>query len=196
MNESNGNNGKVIPLEIKPKYKELAVSKIAKELEEFTGGMKEKTVSKFVASTLTHFCEENERFAEVVYKTQRTLSDCCAEVMKGTGNQISDIDVYRGAVRHYFKNADISFKMEICITGEAPTEEEIMKKLEKKPAKKSKHSKKITEKDVEFEEELSEDSDEIENNTKKVKIEKIKKNNSKAETNKPKKEVFQLSLFD
>jgi len=108
----------------------LAVEKIAAELKNFQGGSKEKVVSKFVASTLSHFCGENERFAEVVYRTPRTLSDCCAEVMKACGNAISDIDVYRGAVKHYFPNADVHFQVEIQITGEMPTEEEINRKPE------------------------------------------------------------------
>ena len=112
----------------------LAVEKIAAELKNFQGGNKEKAVSKFVASTLTHFCGESERFAEVVYRTPRTLSDCCAEVMKACGNAISDIDVYRGAVKHYFPNADVHFQMEIQITGDAPTEEEINRKPEPREA--------------------------------------------------------------
>ncbi len=120
-------------------YSDLAVAKIAQELKDFAGDSKAIAVSKFVASTLTHFCKENERFAEVVYKTPRTLSDCCAEIMAGVGTQISDIDVYRGAVRSYFPNADINFKMEILVTGDAPDEEYIMRKPKKKvPAKKAK----------------------------------------------------------
>lgn len=103
----------------------LAVTKIAEELKNFKGGNKETAVSEFVASTLTKFCEENERFAEVVYKTKRTLSNCCAEVMNGCGNAISDIDVYRGAVQSYFPNADIHFLMEITITGDEPSAEEL-----------------------------------------------------------------------
>ena len=110
----------------------LAVTKIAAELESFKGGQKEIAVSKFVASTLTHFCEQNERFAEVVYKTTRTLSDCCAEIMDGCGNQISDIDVYRGAVKSYFPNADISFKMDIQINGDAPDADELNREPKKK----------------------------------------------------------------
>ena len=74
-------------------------------------------------------------FAEVVYKTRRTLSDCCAEVMKGAGNCVSDIDVYRGIVRAYFPNADVRFLMNIEINGAAPSEEE-MAKLPEKPAPK------------------------------------------------------------
>ena len=120
---------------------EQAVKKIAAELESFAGDNKAKAVSKFVASTLTHFCEENERFAEVIQKTPRTLSDCCADVMKNCGSAISDIDVYRGAVRHYFPNADVFFKMEIHITGDAPTEEEINRIPEKKPDPKPKRKK-------------------------------------------------------
>jgi len=121
-------------------YQALAKEKIAAELKGFTGGQKEKAVSEFVASTLTHFCEQNVPFAEVVYKTRRTLSDCCAAIMKGCGNHISDIDVYRGAVRHYFPNADIDFVMNVQINGDPPTEEE-MAKLPEKPKEKPKQEK-------------------------------------------------------
>ena len=114
------------------KYSALAVKKIAAELESFKGGQKESAVSKFVASTLTHFCEQNERFAEVVYKTTRTLSDCCVEIMDGCGNAISDIDVYRGAVKSYFPNANISFKMDIQINGDAPDADELNREPKKK----------------------------------------------------------------
>lgn len=119
-------------IQLPQRFSALAVDKIAAELKAFKGGNKETAVSKFVASTLTKFCEENERFAEIVYRTPRTLSDCCAEVMKGCGNSISDIDVYRGAVKHYFPNANVFFKMEIHITGDAPTVEEIQRKPEQK----------------------------------------------------------------
>lgn len=113
-------------------YIKLAVDKIAGELKTFKGGNKETAVKNHVASTITRFCEENKRFAEVVYKTKRTLSDCCAEIMKGCGNHISDIDVYRGAVKNYFPNADINFQMTIAITGDAPTEAE-MNRMPEKP---------------------------------------------------------------
>lgn len=120
-----------------PGYPALAAEKIATELKSFTGGSKEKAISKFAAETLAHFCEESPQFAQVVYKTRRTLSDCCAQVMKATGNYVSDIDVYRGIVRAYFPNADVKFLMNIEINGEAPSEEE-MAKLPEKPKPKSK----------------------------------------------------------
>ncbi|MEY8312797.1 Cas9 inhibitor AcrIIA9 family protein [Oscillospiraceae bacterium 42-9] len=116
-------------------YQAQAVEKIAAELKNFAGGQKEVCISKSAAAQVTHFCEESPVFAEVVYKTKRTLSDCCAEVLKGCGTSISDIDVYRGLVKAYFPNADVEFLMNISINGSAPSEEE-MAKEPKKPASK------------------------------------------------------------
>lgn len=119
------------------KFSQLAVEKIAAELKDFKGDKYGMAVKNHVAATITHFCEQNERFAEVVYKTKRTLSDCCAEIMKGCGTSISDIDVYRGAVRNYFPNADIDFHMTITLTGDAPTAEEMDRVPEQKAAPKA-----------------------------------------------------------
>lgn len=204
MSELIQNEGRIISLLRRPEYSKLAVEKIAKELEEFNGGNKEKAVSKFVASTLTHFCEDNERFAEAVYKTKRTLSDCCAEVMMGVSNQVSDIDVYRGAVRHYFPNSDISFKMEITINGEDPSEEDLTREPKKK-AYAPKHNKKANKEESE-DVELDEDEDDTEEvaapaprRERKAKAEKPKKTapaNVKAATKKPEKEVIQIFIFE
>ena len=120
-----------------PNFTQLAVEKIAAELKGFKGDRYGMAVKNHVAATITHFCEQNERFAEVVYKTKRTLSDCCAEIMKGCGTSISDIDVYRGAVRNYFPNADIDFHMTITLTGDAPTVEEMERVPAQKPAPKA-----------------------------------------------------------
>lgn len=109
------------------KYGELAAEKIAKELSEFKGNNYGNAVKSFVASTLTNFCEQNERFAQVVYETEATLSDCCAKIMHKCGNHISDIDVYRGAVKYYFPNAEIEFTMTIDASGDAPTPEQMAK---------------------------------------------------------------------
>ncbi len=115
-------------------YQTRAVEKIAAELKNFTGGRKETCISKHAAAQVTHFCEESPVFAEVVYKTKRTLSDCCTEVLKGSGASMSDIDVYRGLVRAYFPNADVKFLMNIEINGSAPSEEEMAKEPAPKPA--------------------------------------------------------------
>lgn len=57
--------------------------------------------------------------------------------MNGTGNYVSDEDVYRGIVRAYFPNANVKFLMNIEINGAAPSEEE-MAKLPEKPKPKPK----------------------------------------------------------
>lgn len=118
-------------------YRTLAVHKIAEELNSFKGDRYCEAVKNHVAATLTHFCEENVRFAEVVYKTKRTLSDCCSEIMRGCGQCVSDIDVYRGAVRNYFPNADVEFHMTIKINGDAPTEEELNREVKRPEPKKA-----------------------------------------------------------
>ena len=127
---------------IKPrKYGVLAAEKIAKELKEFKGDRYGDAVKNFVASTLTNFCEQNERFARVVYETEATLSDCCSKIMKNCGNHISDIDVYRGAVRYYFPNAEVHFTMTIDASGDMPTPEEMAKPAPKTEATERKATK-------------------------------------------------------
>lgn len=108
-------------------FSKLATDKIAKELSEFKGDRYGQAVKSFVASTLTNFCGQSQRFAQVVYETPATLSDCCAEIMKGCGSHISDIDVYRGAVRYYFPKAEIVFTLTIDASGDMPTPEEMAK---------------------------------------------------------------------
>ena len=127
---------KVIDITSKQNYTQLAVEKIAEELKTFKGDRYGEAVKKHVASTITHFCEQEPRFAEVVYKTKRTLSDCCAEIMKGCGTSISDIDVYRGAVKNYFPNAEVVFTMTISIDGDAPSEDEMNREVRKSEPKK------------------------------------------------------------
>lgn len=123
----------------------LAIEKIKAEFEHFSGGTKEKAVSSYVSNILQDFCKQDERFADVIYKFKRTLSDCCSEIMKGVTSHISDIDVYRNAVKFYFPNSEISMNMSIEITGDAPGEDEILKEAEK-PKEKPKKATKIPEK--------------------------------------------------
>ncbi|MGN0444215.1 MAG: Cas9 inhibitor AcrIIA9 family protein [Acutalibacteraceae bacterium] len=154
--------------------KKEAVEKISAELKAFKGGNKEKAISTYIANTLSSFCEQEEKFAETVCKTKRTLSDCAAEIMKSAGNAISDLEVYRRAVRFYFPNAEVNFVMNIEITGDAPDEAytNLEAQSEKKEVVKKKESPK-----KEAAEKLKPE--------KETKVEKPKK-----------KETMQLSLFD
>jgi len=150
------------------KYSALAAEKIASELKSFQGNQYGNAVKTFVASTLTNFCEQNEQFAEVVYLTPATLSDCCEKIMKDCGKSISDIDVYRGAVKFYFPNSEIEFKMNIQLLGDAPTEAEMERP---KPRKEPKVSKK-PEVDTEDDSDEAEEAEQAEKKPKKPKNEK------------------------
>lgn len=124
-------------------YKKLAVEKINEQLKEFKGDKYGKAVHTYVANTLSEFCEQDERFAEVVYKTKRSFSDCCAEIMKGCGNHISDIEVYRRAARFYFPNCEVEGIMTITIIGDKPDEKYINKEPKKPAGEKPKENKKL-----------------------------------------------------
>lgn len=96
-------------------YKALALEKLEKESKEFKGNKYGVVVFTYVANALRDFCKQNETFAKVFYKTKRSFSDCVKEIMKGCGNAISDIEVYRRATKFYFPNSEVEFLMKITL---------------------------------------------------------------------------------
>ena len=101
-------------------YKEKAKTKLDAELKAFkSGDRKAQIVKDGVADALKTFCEQDEEFAQAIVQTDKTLSDCCAEIMKGTGNGIPDIEVYKKAANFYFAGANIKVTMEIDLIGSA-----------------------------------------------------------------------------
>ncbi|MCH5192240.1 MAG: hypothetical protein J1F23_08770 [Oscillospiraceae bacterium] len=95
-------------------YKEQAIQKIDKELKEFKGGdQKANAVKKAVADKLKMFSGQDDEFAQAIVQSDKTLADCCSQIMKGVGNSIEDIEVYKRAVKFYFSTADIQVKMTI-----------------------------------------------------------------------------------
>ncbi len=94
---------------------EKAVEKINEELKSFKGGNKESAVKAAVAAALKDFAKQDDEFAQAIVQADKTLADCCVEVMKGVGSSISDIEVYRRAVQFYFKGADVAFHMTISL---------------------------------------------------------------------------------
>lgn len=89
-----------------------AKEKLKKELKEFEGSQKGKAVSKAVCETLIEFCNRNF-FAQAIWDSEKTLSDCCKEITKGVGGSISDFELYAAAVKYYFPGAEVKCKMEI-----------------------------------------------------------------------------------
>lgn len=108
-------------------YKALAVQKIDQEVKDFKGDKYGEAVYTYVANALREFCSQDERFAMVLYKTKRSLSDCIKEIMRGCGKSISDIEVYRRAAKLYFPNSEVEFVMKISIVGEEPNDKYLLK---------------------------------------------------------------------
>ena len=116
----------------------LAKEKVKTEFENLVKslGQKETAVSSYVHNVISDACDQSEQFAEVIYAYKRTLSDCLKDIMKGVGNSISDIDVYRKAIQFYFPNSEINCTTTISFTGDAPGDEEINRESPPEPVKK------------------------------------------------------------
>ncbi|MBE6721635.1 MAG: hypothetical protein E7572_03960 [Ruminococcaceae bacterium] len=97
---------------------EHAKQKLQDELKSFSGWSKEKAISKPVCETLKDFCNE-EIFAQAVWDSSKTLSDCCKKIMKGVGRSVSDLDVYKAAAKFYLPEADVQAKPELILPGTA-----------------------------------------------------------------------------
>lgn len=97
--------------------KELAIQKLKKELKELKGCEKAKAISQFVANTLIDFCNQENEFAQAIYQSSNTLSECCANVVKGAKKYLSDFEVYQSAVAFYFTTAKVNVVMRIDLCG-------------------------------------------------------------------------------
>lgn len=71
---------------------------------------KGSAVSGAVKAALEDFCRQNHEFEQAVLQGG-TLADCIEHTVKGCGNSISDIEVYRKAVEFYFPTAKIQMSM-------------------------------------------------------------------------------------
>lgn len=114
-------------------WRAKAKSKLEAEDKLFKGGRAAKSVQSYVLRTLLGFVDQEPRFAEVVCNTQRTFSECCAAVVNNAGEVLSDLETYRRAVQFYFPNAEVSFSMNIKLTGAPPTEAEMQAPATVKP---------------------------------------------------------------
>ena len=101
-------------------WRAKAKEKLEAEDKLFKGGRAAASVQSYVLRALLNFADQEPRFAEVVCNTERTFSECCAAVVHNAGEVLSDLEAYRKAVQFYFPNAEISFSMNINLTGTPP----------------------------------------------------------------------------
>lgn len=154
------NNAAIVPFEaiMHGDYKLLSIEKIRTEMENFNGDAMSKSISDSVAAKLTDFCNENELVAEVVYRTKRTISDCCDYIFekvkeKRTAEKnssvvaLSDVEVYGLMLGFYFPDSKVEAKMSLSL-GKIPSQEEMDRIIEKKkPEPKIKKSEKAKKKE-------------------------------------------------
>lgn len=169
-------------------YISESIKKIDKEEKAFSASWMAGVVKERTAETIRSFCKQSTAFAEVVFKTKRTLSECCESIVDGISAKegISDIDAFKKAVKFYFPDSDVEFQMLIHV-GTMPTDDEMNEpsKVKAKPAKPKSPAKKPIQDKLED----KKPSDSAPATQKSVK-KKVKK--SKAESG----ECIQISLFD
>lgn len=89
------------------------IEKLEKEIAEAKVGGKEKVIIEPTKKALIDFCRQESEFAQAILESDKSLSECCAQIVKGVNTGISDFEVYRKAVQFYFPGADICFEMRI-----------------------------------------------------------------------------------
>lgn len=92
---------------------EKAIEKIEQEMKSFKGDKYGQAVGASVAEALKDFARQDGEFAQAIIQNDKTVSDCCAQIMKGVGGSVSDIEVYRRAAAFYFPGATVRFQMMI-----------------------------------------------------------------------------------
>lgn len=92
---------------------EQAIEKIEKELKAFKGDKYGEVIKNGVASALKDFARQDEEFAQAIVQNDKTLSDCCASIVKGVSSAISDNEAYKRAAQFYFPRASVFFQMKI-----------------------------------------------------------------------------------
>lgn len=97
---------------------DIAKEKIKKERVDIKGGKYAEAVAPFVADTLLVFIEENAEFATAIANSEKTLSECCTEITKDAEQYLSDIEVYKRAVKFYLPDADIKCEMRVVLPDE------------------------------------------------------------------------------
>ena len=174
-----------------------AQEKLEKELKDFKGNQKSKAVSSHVAKTLHKFCE-TEKFASVVVAAVKTLSDCCMQITAGSGNYISDIEVYSKAAKFYFPDSKITFNMGISIEGQSATidEKDIAEIAKTAKVKDNAKAKDTKETEVEDQEDIEDESGADEENNDTPKAPKTPKVPKHPKEKQSEQNSLQISLFE
>lgn len=95
-------------------------------------GAKQEVIAPSVADALSKFCSQEPEFEQAVLQSGKTFQECLDSVAKGIGRSISDLDVYRSAVKFYFNTATVHFHMTIDLSGDNGAPPIVMTETENK----------------------------------------------------------------
>lgn len=108
---------------------EVIKERIEKELKDLNSdkkaSQKANAISGFVAKSLIEF-SKSESFGERLMNSEKTLTECCNEIMKNTNTYISDNAVYTKAAQFYMPNSVVNFIMEINTDVMDPQNESVI----------------------------------------------------------------------
>ena len=90
-----------------------AIKKLETELKNAKLSKKGSAVKSAVIDALKLFCNQNSEFAQAVEQSTKNVGDCIENTVKNCGNSISDLEVYKKAVKFYFPGADVKCQLTI-----------------------------------------------------------------------------------
>ncbi len=96
---------------------EAAIEKLKAGMKE-VHGQKEKAVAPAVLEALSDFCRQSDEFSDAVTDTGKCMKECLEEIMRGCGNCISDIEVYRRAVAFWMPGYTVQMQMLLIREGD------------------------------------------------------------------------------
>lgn len=91
-----------------------AIDKLDREVKEFKGDRYGNVVYKPTAEALKRLCRQNARLASAIV-AGGNLTDCIKSI--GIKGNISDLDVYAGAVKFYMPGYTVQYSMEVVPDG-------------------------------------------------------------------------------
>lgn len=98
---------------------EQALEKLDKQLAQAkSAGRAASIMAEPVADVLKDFCRQDGEFAQAVVQGG-DFKACMMAVAKDHGTALSDLEAYRRAVRFYFPGAQVRFKLELDLVGDA-----------------------------------------------------------------------------
>ncbi len=81
-------------------------------------GIKQTVIARPIAEILGEFCDQESEFEQAIEQSDKTFQECLNYVVKGCGNNISDLDAFKRAAKFYFSTAEVHFNMTIDLSGD------------------------------------------------------------------------------